>query len=304
MAAIPEKPTSSQFHCFIHGSVRNRWAGLIAASTILLIDYFDDTLKSSQKIREVLGVPVVGEIVEADQIKKVGNFYSDDRTSSMLLNAFGLLRINVSRLIAQKSLKTILVTSPALGEGKTTIALNLAETFVHSGRKVVLLDADLYHSSLHSRLGLDNQSGLTDILADDLDWQAAARQSNGLTVITSGTHSPSSSNFLLESEGMTQLLEKIQKKADVVILDGPPLFVMDAQILASKVGGILLVIRQGNTLTSVARDMINQLDLMDANLLGVVLNRVKRRDSYYSDIHYYDVRENKAEEKEKVLEIN
>ncbi len=280
MAATPENPVRPipLLYTALSGIV-----GLfIAAGAILLIDYFDDTLKSSQKIQEVLGVPVIGEIVETERTKRGKSFYLANQDNSSLLNAFGILRINVSRLITQNSLKTILITSPALGEGKTTIAANLAEAFVQSGRKVVILDADLYHPTLHSQLGLDNQRGLTDILTENLDWQEVAREFNGITVITSGTHTPSP-NVLLEFDGMTQLLEKLQKKVDAVILDGPPIFVMDAQILASKVGGILLVIRQGNTLTATARAMVNQLNLMNANLLGVVLNRVPRTGTYYPD---------------------
>ena len=144
--------------------------------------------------------------------------------------------------------------------------------------------------------GVEKEKGLTDILAENLDWQTVAHEFSGITVIPSGSDI-SSPNVLLESEGMSQLLNKLQKNADVVILDGPPLFVMDTQILASKVNGILLVIRQGNTLVAAARAMINQLNLMNANLLGVVLNRVKRTDTYYPNGYYYGTHGKKSKEK-------
>ena len=274
---------------------------LIALGATLLIDYFDDTLKTSQKIQEVLGVSVLGEIVEVDRSNNGNGLYLTTEASSPFLNAFGILRINVNRLIAQKSLKTILVTSPALGEGKTTIATNLAEAFAQSGKKVILLDADLYHPAIHTCLGLDNQKGLTDLLAENIDWNVVAREFSGITVITSGSNSHSS-NLMLETQRMTQLIEKFQKKADVIILDGPPLFVMDTQILASKVDGILLVIRQGNTLTAVAQAMINQLNLMDGNILGVVLNRVPRAASFYPDGYYRKVHKKNRRKKEKEQE--
>jgi succinoglycan biosynthesis transport protein ExoP len=280
VATIPEKPVRPI--PWLYTALSGIVGVLLALGAILLIDYFDDTLKSPQKIQEVLGIPVIGEIIEADRTNKGKGFYLSNQDNPLLLNAFGILRINVSRLMSQRSLKTILVASSALGEGKTTISANLAEAFVQSGKKVVLIDADLYHPAIHTCLGLDNQKGLTDVLAGNTDWQAVAREFSGITVITSGMHS-SSPTVLLESDGMTQLLENLQKKADVVILDGPPLFVMDTQILASKVGGILLVIRQGNTLTAVARAMVNQLNLMDANLLGIVLNRVPRTGAHYPD---------------------
>ena len=218
-----------------------------------------------------------------------------DQDNTSLLNAFGILRINVSRLISQNSIRTILVTSPTLGEGKSTISANLAEAFVQSGKKVVLLDADFYHPSIHTYLGLDNQKGLSDLLTEDLDWQAVAREFSGIIVLTSGANSHSA-NPMLETDRMDRLFDKLQKKADVIILDGPPIFIMDTQILASKVDGILLVIQPGVTLTTSARAMINQLNLMEANVLGVILNRVSHADTYYPNGYYYKTRRNRLKE--------
>ncbi len=82
---------------------------------------------------------------------------------------------------------------------------------------------------------------------------------------------------------MTKLLEDLQMNAEVVIIDGPPLFMMDAQILASRVGGIVLVVRQGDTITGVARAMLDQLNFMDANVFGAVLNCAPQKQSYYFD---------------------
>jgi succinoglycan biosynthesis transport protein ExoP len=266
----------------------------IAAGAILLINYFDDTLKSSQKIQEVLGIPVIGEIPEVNQVHKVGKISSANKISFSLLNALGILRINVSRLFTQKSPRTILITSPALGDGKTTIAANLARAFVEAGKKVALLDADLTNPTLHARFELDNQRGLSNILSENLDWQDVARVFDGITLITSGVQSQSSA-VLLESEKLTQLLKQIQKEVDVVIVDGPPLFTVDSQILASKVGGILLVVRQGGTITAIARAMLDQLKLMNANVLGAVLNRVALTDAYYFDGYSRNISEDKIE---------
>jgi len=318
----------------------------VAAGAILLIDYFDDTLKSSKKIREILGIPVLGEITEATQIRKNGSFNSANQVGSSVLNAFGILRINISsqkirkilgipvlgeitkatqtrkngsfksanqvgssvlnafgilrinisRLVTQKSLKTILVTSPALGDGKTTIATNLAMAFVQSGKKVALLDADLGHPSLHSRFGLDNQRGLGNILAENMDWHDVAHESNGITIITSGVHSLSSI-VLFESDRTTQLLKQLQKEVEVVIIDGPPLFVVDSQILASKVGSTLLVVRQGVTMADTARALLDQLNLMGVNVLGVVLNRVRRAGAHSLDGYYRNISQEKPIEK-------
>jgi capsular exopolysaccharide synthesis family protein len=282
-AVIPEKPVRPipLIYTALFGIV-----GLvISAGAILLIDYFDDSLKSSEKITQVLGLPVLAEITDTYQITKIKKYQSNGHGKTLLLNAFGILRINVNRLATQGALKTILITSPSLREGKTTIAINLAAAFVQSGRSVVLLDADLLHPALHQRLGLDNDRGLHEILMDDVNWHDVVHDCGGVSVITSGGNTTSSAS-LLESDEMSQLLRQLQTEVDIVIVDGPPLFIVDSQILASKVGGILLVIRRGDTLTAVARAMLDQLKLIDANVLGVVLNRVPPTETYYFDGKY------------------
>ena len=255
----------------------------LSVTAILIIDHFDDTLRSSQKVQEVLGVPIIGQISEAHYAnqKQAGSSLAA-RDNSVLLNAFGSLRINVNRLMLQQSVKVLLISSPSRGDGKTTVAENLANAFALSGRKVILVDADLYHPQLHVRLKLDDQRGLTSILADGLDWKEVAQNAGRMTVISGGPRS-SESAVLLESDAMTRLLEDLQTNSDVVIIDGPPLFMMDAQLLASKVGGIVLVVRQGDTLTAVARAMLDQLNFMEANVFGAVLNCVPKKQSYYFD---------------------
>src|SRR5690349_9643985 len=131
-AVIPKKPIRPVpvLYTVLAGLV-----GLfVSGAGVLLIDYFDDTLKSSRKIQDLLGVPVIGEIIESASNNKAKSLYSVNGSKSSVLNAFGILRINIARLIAENPLKTILITSPSLGEGKTTIAANLAAAFVRSGK--------------------------------------------------------------------------------------------------------------------------------------------------------------------------
>jgi capsular exopolysaccharide synthesis family protein len=246
-------------------------------------DHFDDTLKSPQKVQEMLGVPIIGTISEAHRTNQdTAETPFSAREDPVLMNAFGSLRININRLMARQSLKVLLVTSPGRGDGKTTVAINLTDAFKQSGKRVALLDADLYHPQLHVRFELDNQKGLTSILADGLDWKKVAQNSENATVITGGPRLVSAAS-LLESDRMDKLLEDLQKNFDVVIIDGPPLFMMDAQVLASHAGGVVLIVRQGDTITAVARAMLDQLNLMDANVFGAVLNCTPEKQSYYFD---------------------
>lgn len=255
----------------------------LSTTAVLVIDHFDDTLKSSQKVKEVLGVPIIGQIPRVHHANQDhSKSFLAEHDNSIFWNAFGSLRINVNRLMLRQTVKVLLMTSPSRGDGKTTVVENLAIAFERSRKKVVLLDADLYHPQLHVRLGLDNQKGLTNILANGLPWKEVAQKSGRVTVIVSGPRFPTPAT-LLESDAMTKLLEDLQKNSDVVIIDGPPLFMMDAQILASQAGGIVLVVRQGDTITAVARAMLDQLNLMDANVLGAVLNCISQKQSYYFD---------------------
>jgi polysaccharide biosynthesis transport protein len=254
-----------------------------SVTAVLLMDHFDDTLRSSQNVQEVLGIPILGKISEAHHKKQAGGERSvlvhDDPE---LMNAFGSLRINVNRLMQQHSVRVLQITSPSRGDGKTMISVNLADAFALSGKKVVVVDGDLYHPRLHARFGLENKKGLTSLLTDGLGWEEVAKVSKKITIIPGGP-ATSSSAMLLESDAMAKLLEDLQANFDVVILDSPPLFVMDAQILASKAGGILMVVRLGDTITAVARSMLDQLRLMDAHVLGAVLNCVPQRDANYFD---------------------
>jgi len=256
----------------------------LSITVILFLNHYDDTLRSSQTVQEVLGIPILGKISEAHREKAAGGERTlTARENPELLNAFGSLRINVNRLMLQKSIKTLLITSPSRGDGKTMISLNLAEAFAASGKKVALVEADLYRPRLHVRFGLDNKNGLTSILTGGLRWEEVTKSVRKITVVTGGPATTSSA-MLLESDVMDQFLEELQANFDVVILDSPPLFVMDAQILASKVGGILMVVRLGDTITAVARSMLDQLHLMDAHVLGAVLNCVPHQ----KDVSYFD----------------
>jgi capsular exopolysaccharide synthesis family protein len=280
-AAIPKEPVRPMPLLYILvGAV----VGLgLSITAILLLDHFDDTLRTSQNVQEVLGIPILGKISEAHRKPHAsGDPSFTARDDPELMNAFGSLRINVNRLMLRKSVKSVLMTSPSRGDGKTMISVNLADAFALSGKKVVVVDADLYHPRIHVRFGLDNKQGLTNILTDGLGWKEVAKTSRKISVIPGGPAS-SSSAMLLESDSMGKLLEELQANFDVIILDGPPLFVMDAQILASRAGGVLMVVRLGDTITAVARSMLDQLRLMDASVLGAVLNCVPQKDVSYFD---------------------
>lgn len=278
---------------------------LLAAVAVLLVDYFADTFTVTQKVQELLRAPIVGQISDTGpgQRRWYRRSHNGPDDPARLENAFGSLRINVTRLLKDRPQNTVLITSPWSSDGKTTIAINLAKSFVRAGKRAILVDADLQHPQIHTRLGVENHMGLADILTNDVDWQEVSCSQDGLTIITSGSTS-SNQNALIESEEMAHLLDRLRRKADIVILDGPPLLLVNGQVLASEVGGVLLIVQPHRTKMDVARSMKEQLDIMGLGLLGIVMNRVPEREAYYFDGHYAEgLKKEKRKEDVKEAEV-
>ncbi len=255
---------------------------LLAAGAILLINYFDDTISTAQKAQELLHAPVIGEVAEFGAMSGKRHQWQarTNHRDSAQEDAFGSIRINLSKLLARSPAKTLLVTSAWRGEGKTTVCANLARSFAQAGKRVILVDADLVRPQLHQQFGLENQMGLADVLSGGVDWQEVSSVQDKITILTSGS-APAGTSGLFETEKMSDLLERLQGKADIVIVDSPPFFVPEAQALASQLGGVLLVIQQGQTKISIAHSVKGQLELLGAPLLGIVLNRVPGSEAYY-----------------------
>ncbi len=277
---------------------------LLAAGAILLVDYFDDSFRSAQKAQELLHAPVIGQIGEFDSVRP--KWYEwpvrgHPQSPAQLDSEFGSLRMNLFRLMARSPHKTVLVTSAWRGEGKTTVCANLARSFAQAGKRVILVDADLVRPQVHQQFGLENQVGLADVLSGGVDWQEVSSVQDKITILTSGSAAAGTSG-LFESERMADLLERMQRKADIVIVDSPPLFVPEAQALASQLGGVLLVIQQGQTKTSIAHSVKGQLELLGTPLLGIVMNRVPNSDGYYYDGARTKNVQEKPQEKAEVTE--
>ena len=200
-----------------------------------------------------------------------------------------------------KPLKTILVTSPDIGDGKTSVAVNLALSIAQRNKKVFLLDADLRKPKIHKIFNLDNEQGLADVVFARavFDWRIGIKEVGQIAVLTAG-NKPSDPAQLLSSEKMELFLSEVEEVADVVIIDGPPLFVPDAMILASKADGVLMVVRPGHTRESLAKATMEHIKLVGARVVGVVLNRIPLRgaDYYAGKSYLYTYGSNYGDERE------
>lgn len=277
------------------GPLRNiilgAFIGLLLTGVIAFtLEYMDDTLKTPQDVASVLGLPVVGYVVnESSMDKNEGTPYVSANPRSPMAETFRTLRTNLEFASVDKPLKTILVTSPGASEGKTTVATNLAAVMAQANKRVILLEGDLRRPRVHRALGMTNQVGLSDVFRGQMDIRDVARYSKvkDLAVITSGSLPPNPAE-LLGSARMVQILARLVESASVVIIDSPPFVVADSTVLAAKVDGVLLVIQPGKTHAEAARTMLAQLDRAGAHVVGVVLNRVSRKTSNYYGYYRYE----------------
>ncbi|MDD2521210.1 MAG: polysaccharide biosynthesis tyrosine autokinase [Anaerolineaceae bacterium] len=269
--------------------------GLIAtAALVFLIEFLDDTLKTPDEIKAVLNSPVIGFIGELKHNSKKSEdslgVYVAKNPRSPVSEAFRALRTNLEYSSVDNPLQTILITSSGEAEGKSTIATNLAIVEAQSGKKTVVVDADMRRPKVHTHFNKPNRMGLSDVVTGKLsidDVLKAYEQVENLYIITCGTIPPNPAE-LLGSDRMSQILKELEKRFDIIIIDIAPMIVSDAQILSTKVDGVVYVIIPGQTRAVTAMRPLEALERIGAKVVGVVANKIpKNRDYYYGGYNYY-----------------
>jgi non-specific protein-tyrosine kinase len=201
---------------------------------------------------------------------------SDPR--SPVSEAYRTLRTNLDFAGLDQRLKTLVITSAGVGEGKSTTLANLAVVSAQAGRRVVLVDADLRRPTLHDLFGLDNERGLTTAMMEEAALAALPLKTTGvegLVVLTSGPLPPNPAE-VMGSRRMAEVIATLAEQADQVFFDTPPVVaVTDAAVLATKVDGVLLIIGAGKTRRDVARTAVQRLQQINARLVGTVLTNAQ-----------------------------
>ena len=201
--------------------------------------------------------------------------------------AYRMLRTNLQFSSISREVKVIAVTSPAPGEGKSTTVCNYALSLSKSGKKVMIIDCDLRKPKVHMKFKISNFTGLTNVLLEECSVdQALSVVDENLEVLTSGTIPPNPAE-ILGSNRMKDFLAKTKLQYDLIILDTPPILVVtDGQVLSSIADGVLLVVESRKTTRDSVLKAKGQLMNVNANILGIVLNKcdIGNRKSY--DYYY------------------
>lgn len=257
------------------------------------LEYFDNTVKTPEEVRDKLKFPVLGGIFESKEADSLGSpieksFLIDPR--SHIAEAFRTIRTSLLLSTAGKPPRTILITSCFPAEGKTTVSINLASSFAQAGSKVLLLEADLRRPRIGSVLG-NNGNGLSSYLTGNANLAdiISHGETANLFVLPVGPV-PINPAELLGSDVMRNLMDELKDEYDYIIVDGPPaLGFVDAHIISNIVDGVAVVVRAGKTPRNSIRELIDKLWNLKANFLGVIVNGIElnQKSYYYQSYNYY-----------------
>ena len=283
-AAIPTSPVRPT-------PARNGLLGLVVGmvfgvSLAFAREHFDDSVRSKEDLERAAGnLPVVGVIPAVGLWKKRSDAYMVSRVEPMsaAAEAYRSLRTAVKFLTLDRSLQTLLVTSPNVSEGKSTTVANLAVALARAGERVVVVCCDLRRPRIHEFFGLKNEVGFTSVMMGTAKLGDALQPVPGearLLLLASGELPPNPSE-LLSSSRAEQVLAALRREASVVLVDCPPVLpVTDAAVLSSRVDGTLLVATVSKTTRSEVARSLELLRQVGAPLLGIVLNGTDAEGTY------------------------
>ncbi|MGB8649354.1 MAG: polysaccharide biosynthesis tyrosine autokinase [Mycobacteriales bacterium] len=280
-AELPKAPTSPRPKLNLAlGLLVGLAAGVGGA---VLRETLDTTVKEPKQAEELIGAPMLGAITfDSDAPKQP--LVVVTAPSSVRSEAFRQLRTNLQFVDIEHELRSVVVTSSLPGEGKSTTTCNLAISLAQAGLRVVLVEADLRRPRIAEYMGMEGAVGLTSVLLGRTSLEDALQPwgDGSLEVLASGPLPPNPSE-LLGSAGMQELLRALEERADIVLIDAPPLLpVTDAAVLGTLTSGVLMLIRSHRTRREQVARAAATVEGVGATLLGAILNMVptKGPDAY------------------------
>jgi polysaccharide biosynthesis transport protein len=257
-------------------------AGLLLGCIAALgLDYLDDSFKTPEDIERELGLSVLGVVPKPEHGNTVEEEMADPRSS--ISEALRSLRTALQFSTSEGLPRTLLVTSSKPSEGKTTNSIHLAYTLARVGQNVLLIDGDLRNASIHRRMKISNEFGLTNYLAGSKrpEEVVQATETECLVVMTSGPLPPNPVE-LLSSPKLPALLAMAAESFDIVIIDGPPVMgLADSPVIGSIVQATMVVVAANETRRNTVRVALKRLQVSRANIIGAVLSKFDAVQSGY-----------------------
>lgn len=269
----------------------------LALGLAYLVDYLDDTVKSKEDVeRHSSGVPVLGiiPVVSGWKDRNRTVLASWDQPNSAAAEAYRSARTSIRFLSLERTIRTLLVTSPSAGEGKTTTVANLAVALAMAGQRVIVIDCDLRRPRVHDFFGLSNEMGFTSVVLGEQSLSDAVQPVDkvpGLHVLASGPLPPNPSE-LLSGNRTEEVLTGLRGYFDVAVIDCPPVLpVTDAAAIATQVDAALMVVRARGTTHKALERAVELLAHVDTPLIGALLNGASEEAAYgYGDGGGYSYR--------------
>ncbi len=287
-AARPLEPNSPTFPRLGSTMLWTTLLGLaLSLSIAFLRELTDTTVRSPRDILRVGQMTMLGMVPhEADDPQSSGArlpLVIFEAPQSIMAEHLRQVRTRLQHAASLDTTRSILVTSPSPGDGKSTIAVNLAAGLALNGRRILLIDSNFRRPELHRIFGIGNEVGFSDVLNDVNTFASAVRETSvpNLSVMPSGAK-PTNSTELLESQLLLDAIERALEEYDHVIFDsGPMLFVSESVALAPRVDGVVTVVRARSSSRGVLTRMREGLRQVKAEHLGVVLNGVRSQAGGY-----------------------
>lgn len=254
-------------------------------------NYFDNTIKTPEDIQNnnlnvLAWIPQIETVVDSKEFE----FIVSRKPDSIHSEAFRALRTRIQfSKVGENPIKTILITSSAPKEGKTTVAVNTAASFAQTNKKTIVIDCDLRKPKMHTIFGIQRFPGFSDYFFGQATFEEIVHSTEvpNLSFITSGTIPPNPSE-ILGSTQMRAFLNKLEKEYEVVIVDSPPIIaVTDSEILSRLVDAVILVVSANTTEIELMRKSAELLNHEKNSFIGVLLNNFSYRSGYGSYYKYY-----------------
>lgn len=271
------------------GLVLGLFLGTIVA---FLLEFLDDRIKSSSDLERLLGLPILGitpSLKGKDVIEQ--SMATARQPTSAMAESFRSLRTNLLFATRDGIPRSLTITSSMPSEAKSSTCINLASALAQAGKRVLLVDADLRKPTIHQRFKLDNSQGLSNYLTHQAESYDVIQDTAipGVSVITAGPLSPNPAE-LLSSERLSELFALVPNEFDIVMLDSPPTMgLADSLILSNRTNATVLVAAFAQSKKRALTDSLKHLRHAHANVIGVILTKVKGGvgHGYDYDYNYY-----------------